>query len=200
MRLSSVLSEAGRDIRSGTTRFATFALLLAATTGIAGAADVGTVASLTRDASAYVASGAATRTAAREGGIDGAACDALAGHGDVLAAGALRPGPGLALTALPGATLSTFEVTPGLAALIADSDGRAGAWLSPTLAERLGAAAGTCSAHHRARCPSRGSSCTRTTGATAASRPPCCCPATHHARSTSAGPVPGRRAAAPTTS
>lgn len=142
MRLSSVLSEAGRDIRSGTTRFATFALLLASTTGIAGAADVGTVASLTRDASAYVASGAATRTAALEGGIDGAACDALAGHGDVLAAGALRPGPGLALSSLPGATLSTFEVTPGLAALIADSDGRAGAWLSPTLAERLGAAAG----------------------------------------------------------
>lgn len=146
MRLSSVVSEAGRDIRSGTARFATFALLLAGTAGLAGAADVSTVSALTRDAAAYVAAGAATRTAALEGGIDGAACDALTGHGDVLAAGALRPGAGLTLTALPGSTLTTYEVTPGLSALLGDGDGdgdgRSGAWLSSALADQLGAATG----------------------------------------------------------
>jgi hypothetical protein len=142
VRLSSVLSEARRDIATGTTRLGTLAALLALTSGLAGAADLAAVSALTRDAVGYVASGAATRTAALEGGVDGTACDALMGHGDVLAAGALRPGPAVTLDSLPGSSLPTFEITPGLAGLVAESDGRAGAWLAPGLAERLGAAAG----------------------------------------------------------
>jgi hypothetical protein len=143
VRLSSVLSEARRDIATGTTRAAAFALLLAASSGLAAVADVSAVAALTRDAIGYVAGGGATRVLALEAGVDGEICDALPGHADVLASGAMRPGPDLAVTTLPGATLASYEVTPGFAALVASSDGRAGAWISPALAERLGATPGT---------------------------------------------------------
>ncbi|MFJ4295032.1 hypothetical protein [Curtobacterium sp. NPDC089689] len=144
MRLREVLREAWRDISTGASWAFTWALvlglLLAGLVGVRAAELVADV----RAATDYVASGAATTVQEARGRIDGRTCDAIADSEGVVAAGALRRlEDGTVPAALPGSALPTYEVTPGLLAVLGEPQltGHPGVVLSPTVRESLGLAA-----------------------------------------------------------
>lgn len=143
MRPSAVLGEAWRNLATGTTRALLLALLLASIAGALAVADAATVSQLRADAQEYRDSGASIRVLAGEGRIDADACDALAGTGPILAAGALGSAAPILLEALPSNSIPAYVVTPNLAGVlgVTASDG-AGIWISRDLARRLYAARG----------------------------------------------------------
>lgn len=143
MRAAAILREAWRDIVTGTTRIATFALAFGVlVTGVA-AADQLTVRRLVDEADQYRASGASIVTITAEGRVRGEACEALGRLPGVRAAGALRQeDDGLRLSALPQSPLTLYTVTPHLPdVLSAASDGN-GLVLSANAASAAGRGAG----------------------------------------------------------
>lgn len=137
----TVLSEAWRNLTSGTTRATAFALLLALTAGLLAWADVSAVDDVAERAVAFRAAGADVLRLQAPAAVDGRACQAQTRLTGVEAAGALRSGAETRLTVLPGTTVSTFQVTPGLVDVVA-GDGAStvpGVWLSADLAATLGA-------------------------------------------------------------
>ncbi|WP_431279114.1 hypothetical protein [Leifsonia poae] len=113
MRPTSILREAALNIATGTTRFAslTFALVLVLLP--LAVADIASVASLDHEAQRYRDSGGSTLIYTMEGGINGAACDALGTVHGVIAAGAIRQrDAGLTIPELPDEQVPTFEVSP----------------------------------------------------------------------------------------
>lgn len=146
MRVRSVLSEALRDVASGTAAAALLATVLAVAVGGLAVADVRAVVDVSRTADRYRSAGAAVSTlesAALD--VDGARCEALAATTGIVAAGAARPAEPTQAVALPGSDLTTWEVTPGLLDVLAVSGGQArgapaagGVWLSADLAATLG--------------------------------------------------------------
>ena len=114
MRLRELFSESSRNISSGTTRATPLALTL--TLIIAGLAvtDGRSVSSLIDQASTFRRVGATTLVLSATAGVNGTACDRLAGQSGVTAAGALRrENESLRLTALPGAPIPLWSVTTG---------------------------------------------------------------------------------------
>jgi hypothetical protein len=102
MRARAVLREAWRDIVSGTSRIAVFALVFGLLVGGVAAADQLTVRRLVSEAEQYRAAGASIVTLAAEGRIRGDVCEGLGRLPGVRAAGALRQeDDGLRLAALP---------------------------------------------------------------------------------------------------
>ncbi len=141
MRAASVVSEAGRNLLSGTTHAVMLALLLMVGVGALAVLDTRAVVDVLRQADTYRGAGAATWMLQDLGHIDGARCDALS-HVDGVRAGALRQGRPVSALALPSSRLKVWEVTPGLVPL---ATGRAvgdGIWLSDDLADDLGTSAG----------------------------------------------------------
>lgn len=142
MRLSTIFSEAARNITTGTTRAAVFATLLGVIVGSLLLADTLALRALHDDATTFVESGAAIRVMHTENAIQGADCDALSGHATVYASGALATADPIELTALPSTSIPAFRATPGMLRLLGANDVRTGAWLSERLAEPLGATPG----------------------------------------------------------
>jgi hypothetical protein len=144
MRAAAVLSEALRNLATGTTRAAVLGLAACAVTAGPAAADARYVVALERQAAEFVAAGASVRTLVAEGMTDGAACEGLAGEGPIRSSGALRAADPVPLRAMPGDPLPAFEVTPGLARVLGvDAAAAEGVWLPRELADTLGAEAGT---------------------------------------------------------
>ncbi|MFC8190042.1 hypothetical protein ACFUMH_00115 [Cellulomonas sp. NPDC057328] len=143
MRVSSVLSEAWRDLVTGTTRAATLALVLAVGAGALAVLDARATVDVLRHAADFRAAGASTWVLEDRANVDGARCDGLTGVAG-MRAGAVRQGDGLRARALPSSLLTVWEVTPGLlgAALGRPVDAGPGLWLSVDLAETLGVTAG----------------------------------------------------------
>ena len=156
MRASSVLSEAGRNLRSGTTRALLLAVVHVALIGALAVVDVMSVVGVLRGAQDYREAGASVHTLAqRSPDIDGTRCEAVASAAGVTAAGAIRSAGDKRALAIPSTQFTLWEVSPAFLDVLAagpsrataevDSDGSAasGIWLSADLAEALGAQAGS---------------------------------------------------------
>jgi hypothetical protein len=125
MRLPEILSEAGRNLATGTSRALTLTLILAAAATALGLADGGAVRRVLADAAQFRASGASTVVLSAEGGINGAACERLSGIDGIVHAGAIRDVPvELVLAALPDAPVPLKEVTPGFRDVLGVTPGK----------------------------------------------------------------------------
>ncbi|MEE1296068.1 MAG: hypothetical protein UHD09_04335 [Bifidobacterium sp.] len=147
MKLRSILSEAMRNITSGTAHAIVLFTLVTLAGALLGGYEAWTVTGMQRDALERVAAYADV-DAVMGGTVDGASCDALAGAGGTFAqSGALRAGSEVALASAPGKTLQTYEVTPGMLALVATGSGidevdASGVWVSTNVARDFGLAPG----------------------------------------------------------
>lgn len=142
IRAASVVSEAWRNVASGTTRATLFAAVLVVAVGALAALDVRAVVGVIEGAREYRDAGASVQILEAAGQVDGARCEALTGIDGVNAAGALRTGDPVRALNLPSSELTGVEATPGLLGVL--DRGRvagAGLWLSADLAEALGATA-----------------------------------------------------------
>jgi hypothetical protein len=149
VKTSSILSEAWRNLLSGTTRALTLAAALALAAVGACLLDGFAVIALQQRSAAWTSSGAAIRAIAVEQGISARSCSALArvqaadASTPIAAAGALAAGPSVTFSATPSSSLPTFLVTPGMAAVLGlPATGPSGVWISDQLAGTLGAVAG----------------------------------------------------------
>ncbi|WP_227748784.1 hypothetical protein [Oerskovia douganii] len=143
MRASSVVSEAWRNVATGTTRAALFAAVLVVVVGSLAAVDVRAVVGVIEGAREYRDAGASVQILEAPGQVDGARCEALTGVDGINAAGALRVGSPLRALNLPSSELTGLEATPGLlGALDRGRVAGAGLWLSADLAEALGVTTG----------------------------------------------------------
>lgn len=112
MRLRSILSEALRNITSGTTRAGTFVLILLVLGAGLVAADIAETRSLITESEHYQGVGASTVTLTAPDRVNGQRCEALNDLPGVQGAGAMKPSDSpLSLAALPGAPMARFDVT-----------------------------------------------------------------------------------------
>jgi hypothetical protein len=124
MRPREILSEAFRNVWTGVSRPLILALAFALLVGGMVILDLRTVVGVNRQITQWRASGASVTVVYAPGGIDGAACEALAGAAGIVASGATRQREhNLSLPALPLGAPSYVEVTPGFARLIATAAG-----------------------------------------------------------------------------
>ncbi|OZG48766.1 hypothetical protein [Bombiscardovia coagulans] len=160
MKVDSILSEAWRDISSGTNRtilwLLTFLFVAIGTLGL----DLSTIFALQSQAKTWVTSGAAINLVQSEGKINPTSCMSLSrttisgahkqtstsqskipvGKGPISASGALQTGPSIILTAMPSSPLDSFNVTPSLASVLqltASVESKTGVWISSQLAQTL---------------------------------------------------------------
>lgn len=126
MRLSGVISEAWRNLITGTTHACALALALALSVAILVGADLLTISRIQAQADEFVASGASTYTITYAGRIDPVACESLTSVNGVRAAGALRQANAkITFAVLPSTGVPAYEATEGAVALFADATGGA---------------------------------------------------------------------------
>ena len=119
MRISAILSEAWRNVASGTTRAGIFATVLTMLGLGLALADTTTLLGLEQQAVAYQNAGAATYILSADAGISGQACEQLTTIRGITASGALRTAQNrLSLAAIPGTSIPLLEVTPHFSALL----------------------------------------------------------------------------------
>lgn len=121
MRLGSVLSEAMRNIGAGTARAFLMFLAVLLTGGLMGGYELADVIGLERQAGERIQAAADVKTVVG-GAVDGLACDRLVEAGPS-GSGAMRVGDQVTPLSTPGRSLSSYEVTPGMIALIASLEG-----------------------------------------------------------------------------
>lgn len=139
MRFRSILSEAARNLATGTSRALLFALLLAVITAGAAIMDARSIIGVQNRAADFVASGASVRVMVAPAMTDAASCERLGRVGGVRAAGALRESDAVRLRTMDANPVPAYAVTPGLIAVLGgDPAARAGAWLPASLAGTLG--------------------------------------------------------------
>lgn len=139
MRGRGIWSEACRNLAVGTTRAATFAVILAITAGLLAIGDVLQVHSIVLRAREFQAKGASISVLAVPQGIDPVVCDALKDVPGIRAAGALRMETGKVTTAaLPAAPIPSASVTPGFAEVLrAERPSGEGILISQEVAQTL---------------------------------------------------------------
>ncbi|GAA4157349.1 hypothetical protein [Leifsonia shinshuensis] len=144
MKLSALFREAGRNIVTGTTRFALLGILSAVVFASLVLLDALTTSGLVASAERFRSSGAATEILVAEGRVDGAACEALAGVPGVTASGALRSSARkITIATLPDAPVPAHEVSPGFSAVVSDRAGSpSGVLLPRELADMIRAGLG----------------------------------------------------------
>ena len=150
MRPGSVLSEAWRNLISGTTRAGLFALVFVAAVGALSWVDVRSVVGIVDGAAQFRAAGATVEVLKSDPNIDGRRCDALSGTSALRNAGAIRQGTPIRFLAIPASQITVVEATPGLIAMLPTiaqpvqtiDGGPSGVWLSADLAAVLGTAPG----------------------------------------------------------
>jgi hypothetical protein len=115
MRTSSVVSEAWRNLRSGTGRAATLATALACTGLVLGVTDARSVHRLAAQAYDFRARGADTWVTDAPGRVDGASCERLSEIEGVVGAGAMRDGEEpIAFASTPRSDTALVDITAGL--------------------------------------------------------------------------------------
>ncbi|KFI51619.1 hypothetical protein [Bifidobacterium biavatii] len=149
MRLGSIISEALRNIGSGTAHAVIMflAVLLAGT--LLGGYEAASVIGLEREATTRITAFADTTTI-MGAAIDGSVCDRLpdAANGPSMA-GAMRVGDQLTPASTPGKDIASYQITPGMIDMLTanDSTGRtdadaSGIWVSSDVARDFGLAVG----------------------------------------------------------
>ncbi|GIJ48440.1 hypothetical protein Val02_53260 [Virgisporangium aliadipatigenens] len=143
MRARVILSEAGRNVLSGTTRAGLLGVFLALVCAGLAVVDARSIIDLRQAAAAYVASGASVRVLKAPDGTDGAACERLGTLPGVRAAGAIRETDAVVLRTMIANPLPAYAVTPGLVTVLGGAGSAdAGAWIPRTLAAALGVTPG----------------------------------------------------------
>lgn len=137
MKFEAVTREVWANVRSGTARIVTLALLGGIVSAGFATADAVSLRRLIADATVFRESGAATLTLIAEGRVDGSACRALGDVRGVTAAGALRRrDAALVATTLPSSPVDAYETTPGFSAVL--GSGGQGVVVAVQVAEALG--------------------------------------------------------------
>ncbi|GGM51120.1 hypothetical protein ACFFX1_34495 [Dactylosporangium sucinum] len=147
MRARSVLSEAARNLLSGTTRAAALVFAFLLLCGMIGTIEGMSLNAILRDGEEFQAAGGATYVLSAQAGVDGVQCENLARSAGVVGAGALRDVAAGRLSALPISGVGLKEATPGLLRAIAPATGlrqpdRDGVLMPEELAASLGALPG----------------------------------------------------------
>lgn len=146
MKFREIVTEASRNVASGTARTALLASLLSGFAVVAVLADSTTLLSLEQAASDYHLSGGAVSVLAAEDAILGPQCDAAAANTRDIRSGALRAADSdIIASRLPSSSIPTFDVTQGFITLILDSDEvppGGGVLVSTAVATALGIAKG----------------------------------------------------------
>ena len=121
MRLSSIASEAVRNIASGASRTIIWFFALAVAGTLFGGFEALTIIGQENTAAARIESAAdVTAIVSPVSAIDGAACDRLTeAQGGPSAAGAMREGEQIAPRSTPGRSIGSYEVTAGMIRLLA---------------------------------------------------------------------------------
>lgn len=151
MRARSIISEALRDLVTGTTRAALFAGILGLVVGGLAVTEVSSVLGIVHEGESFRGSGAAVQVVASDGQVDGSRCDALTSIAGVHAAGAVRAARQVTALGLPTSGLTVWEATPGALDVLtrstvvedrSDTDA-GGVWLSSDMADTLGVGPGS---------------------------------------------------------
>jgi hypothetical protein len=148
VKFQSALSEAWRNLLSGTSRAPVLIGVFVALVGVLLIADVRAVIGVQQAAAVFRgAGGSVSILETSNKGVDAARCEALAGTTGIHSAGAVRTSDSTRALRLPSTDLAVWEVTPGLLEqLLQTSSARgntgAGIWLSTDLATVLAAAPG----------------------------------------------------------
>ncbi|WP_159619104.1 hypothetical protein [Ruania rhizosphaerae] len=143
MRVTSILSEAWRNVITGTARVPLFAALIALSAGLAASADITTVHTIHNNARSYIDAGGATQYILAENGVNTTACESLATYSAVNASGSLRQTADITIDSLPGSSFQTYEVSTGFARILGIPSNGTGVWVSHEFAQTLGATTGT---------------------------------------------------------
>lgn len=141
MLLRSIVSEAWRNIASGTSRTLMFSFIMVFTVGLSAVFNCLVYSGQVSAAVHWRQAGASTHIVQVQGRIDGAKCDSLAQIPDINQAGAMRQAQSVALAQLPSNPLVTLEGSPGFMALLAanrswQGPGQ-GVWVASDLAKDL---------------------------------------------------------------
>ncbi|ASU85555.1 hypothetical protein CDO52_24585 [Nocardiopsis gilva YIM 90087] len=143
MRPAAILSEAWRNLATGTTRAAVFAIALAAVTASLAITDARAIIALQQRAAEFIAAGASVRVLDAAGSTDGPSCEALSGLPAVGSAGAVSEGTPVTLAVMPDNPIPSYEVTPGMGEVLGVRPLSAeGVWIPTDVAEKLGLEAG----------------------------------------------------------
>lgn len=118
MKLSSICSEAWRNILNGSSHCVLAILVLTFLTVGSSSFEILTSANILRQASQYKASGGNIMVLSAEGGVDGQACEHLSELNDVQASGAIRESDQLIASALPDTKIPSYTVTAGFAQVL----------------------------------------------------------------------------------
>lgn len=144
MRAHSIIGEAWRNIRTGTTRAVLFAALLTFFSVVLALADMVSIVDLEERAERFHESGAAIRILTADSLVEPRSCDALDTANTIQSAGALTAGQPATVDALPSGSIPVFAVTPGMADVLQlEPSSPRGVWVSDELAETLRAHVGT---------------------------------------------------------
>lgn len=139
MRIGAILSEALRNVLSGTSRFAVLAAGFGTIVGALGVIDARSIVGLQWQTHAYVSAGGAIRTVGSPGNIDRKTCDRLADVSGIEGAGSLSQNDPLTLLAMPDNPIPLYSASPGLATVLGlPEQAHTGLWLSRQVAEKTG--------------------------------------------------------------
>lgn len=139
MRPRSILSEAYRNIVTGTTRALLMGIFLAAISAGLAIADARSIIEMEQKAADFVSSGASVRVMVARGTTDAAACERLDAISGVRSAGALKEADAVVLQAMIANPIPAYAVTPGLIEVLGgNAAAPAGAWIPTQLAKTLG--------------------------------------------------------------
>lgn len=139
MRLRSILSEAYRNIVTGTTRALLLGMFLAAISAGLATADARSIIDMEKKAADFVSSGASVRVMVARETTDAAACERLGAVSGVRSAGALKEADAVVFRTMIANPIQAYAVTPGLIEVLGgDAATPAGAWIPAQLAATLG--------------------------------------------------------------
>lgn len=143
MRFGVLLSEAWRNVATGTSRAAGLACVFAVVMLVCGGSDALAVRHLVEEGRAYRAAAASVKVIAAAGAIDAERCEAIGDTPGIAGAGSLRKAAEpLRPSALPGSSLPVYEVSPSFGRLLGVRAPPAGILLAAGVADRLGVAPG----------------------------------------------------------
>lgn len=141
MRGRELVGEARRNVLAGASGAIPAVLVMVALVVSALAVTLADVVRIGQRATAYRESGAPVLILRSPGRIDPAACESL--NGSVSAGAVRRAAVDLVPSSTPGNPIPTYEVTPGLAAVVAPGARMAeGIWVSAEVAQRFGLGVG----------------------------------------------------------
>lgn len=139
MRLEAILSEARRNLLSGTSRFALMSAGFALIVGALGAIDARTIVALQWQTHSFASAGGTIRTVGSPGNIDSATCDRLSTVRGIEGAGSLSQNEPLTLSAMPENPIPLYSASPGFARVLGLPErAHTGLWLSGQVAEKTG--------------------------------------------------------------